>query len=132
MPKYLWRPYRRAVKDLEYYKELEDRLIEKTGFDMVILLESLDAGWVLQPPDLTGERRRLLEAIYDSYPDAFDRVQIMSADPDAFDRVQIMSADEVKRVLELSEQYYQEPTIMTDKNGQMRITEVSIVKKGEE
>lgn len=87
MPKYLWRPYTRAIKSLGQYEEAEARLIQLTGFDIDKLIELFAAGYTLKPP----EASRIL--------------------------------------VDILREYDQEPTFATDENGQLKIVEVSLVRK---
>ena len=51
MPKYLWRPYTRAIKSLGRYEEDEQRLIELSGCDIDKLIELFAAGYTLKAPE---------------------------------------------------------------------------------
>ena len=51
MPKYLWRPYTRAIKSLGQYEEAEARLNQLTGLNMDKLIELFAAGYTLKAPE---------------------------------------------------------------------------------
>lgn len=87
MPKYLWRPYTRAIKNLRQYEEDEQRLIELSGCDIDKLIELFAAGYTLKPPEPSGT------------------------------------------LVDILREYDQEPTFATDENGQLKIVEVSLVRK---
>lgn len=56
----VWIPYANASKNIRTYQELEERLIQVSGFDIKKLIELFAAGYELRPPrDRTLDNMRI-------------------------------------------------------------------------